>query len=808
MKSTNKLTFCFLFSVLLLLSTACNKTTTNDNQLKLWYQQPAQEWMQATPVGNGRIGAMIYGGVDTETIALNEVTLWSGQYDENQEIPCGKAKLTEMRKLFFEGNLEEGNRMGAEYLSGRPNSFGTNLPFGDLKIDLKHESQEVSNYKRELDIEKSVTTVTYDIAGTTYTREYICSNPDDVLLIKLTSSKKDALNMEVGLDLLRESDISTSDNTLTFSGQALFPKLGPGGVYYVGNIHVAAVDGKVTAKDKTIQVENGNEVVITIDLRTDFKNPSYKTLCDQTIQNATKKSYDDLKNAHVADYTNLFKRTELFLGSSELDNQPTDVRWKQLKETGKDDPGLFALFFQYGRYLLISSSRENSPLPAHLQGIWNDNLACNMPWTCDYHLDINTEQNYWLANVGNLHECNAPLFSYLKDLSEHGEKTAMKVYGSPGWTAHTVANVWGYTAPGQGVTWGMFPTAGAWLASHLWSHYCYTQDKDFLRNKAYPILKKSAVFLLDFLVENPNDGYLITGPSISPENSFKVDGREYALSMMPTCDRVLVYEAFESCIEASKILGLDAEFRASLEKAMEKLPPIKIGKDGTVQEWYEDYDLAHPNHRHSSHLLSLYPYHQITLDKTPELAEAAAKSVYRQLNSENWEDVEWSRANMVCFYARLKNAEEAYKNMKGLLVEFSRENLFTMSPAGIASAESDIFSFDANEAAPTGMAEMLIQSHEGYIEFLPTLPKEWNTGYFKGLCVRGGADVDLEWKDGIVQNAKITATTDNSFSVKLPSNNASLKVLKNGKSFSADSQSANVITVQLNKGDYLEFTSK
>ncbi|MFT3739647.1 MAG: glycoside hydrolase family 95 protein [Breznakibacter sp.] len=803
MKTINKLKLCSLSSVLLV-AIACHQENAGEH-LALWYRQPATEWMQATPMGNGRLGAMVYGGTGTETIALNEITLWSGQYDEHQEIPCGKEMLGKIRRLFFDGKTEEGNRLATGYLSGRPNSFGTHLPLGDLKIKFDRHSGEISNYKRELDIENSITTVTYHVDGTNYAREYICSNPDDVLLVRLTAGKKNALSFELGLELLRESGVTASDNILSFSGQALFPKLGPGGVHYVGNIHVSATGGIVTARDSTLTVKNADEAVIAIDIRTDFKNPSYKILCDRTIQNAAQKTYRELKRTHIADYTRLYNRTELFLGETGLDKLPTDVRWKQLKETGKDDPGLFALFFQYGRYLLISSSRENSPLPANLQGVWNDNLACNMPWTCDYHLDINTQQNYWLANIGNLHECHVPLFNYLEDLSYHGEKTAVKVYGSPGWTAHTVANVWGYTAPGQGVGWGLFPTAGAWLASHLWSHYSYTRDKQFLHDQAYPVLKKSAVFFLDYLAEDPNTGYLVTGPSTSPENSFMLNGRELALSMMPTCDRVLVHETFESCIEASLILGVDPEFRALLESAMVKLPPIRIGKDGTIREWFEDYELAHPNHRHSSHLLALYPFHQISLDKTPELAEAAVKSVHRQVNSENWEDVEWSRANMICFYARLKNAEEAYKSMKGLLVEFSRENLFTMSPAGIASAESDIFSFDANEAAPAALAEMLVQSHEGYIEFLPTLPREWNTGHFRGLCVRGGANVDLEWKNGLVKKARITATADNLFSVKLPSNFTDLKLLKNGQPFNAEVAAGRLVSVRLDKGGYLEF---
>ena len=371
----------------------------------------------------------------------------------------------------------------------------------------------------------------------------------------------------------------------------------------------------------------------------------------------------------------------------------------------------------------------------------------------------------------------------------------MKVYGSPGWVAHTVANVWGYTAPGQGVNWGLTPTSGAWMASHLWTHYCFTQDKTFLQEQAYPVLKKAAVFFLDYLTLDPRNGYLMTGPSISPENSFKAGWGEWCMSLTPTIDRIMVYETFKSCIESSKILGIDDGFRQLLEDAIVKLPPLQIGKDGTVQEWFEDYELAHPEHRHASHLLSLYPFNQISLVSAPELAEAASKSIYRRTNSPNYEDVEWSRANDICFYARLKQADNAYNNIKGLLTVFSRENLFTCSPAGIAGAKEDIFSFDANQAAPAGIAEMLLQSHEGYIEFLPALPQQWKTGYFKGLCVRGGAEVNLEWENGEVKEAKITATADNTFSVKIPSGK---KLLNNEKNIQKEKD---IITVELKKGE-------
>ena len=778
--------------LLLLFATAC--TGDSPQPMKLWYEKPADEWMKATPVGNGRLGAMIYGGVDTETVALNEISLWAGQYDENQAKPCGKEQLAVIRQLFFEDNIPDGNHLGTQYLAGTPHSFGTHLPAGDLKIKFNYPSYEISNYKRELNIENSVTTVTYKSGDVRFSREYICSNPDNVMVIQLKADKKDALNFEVGLDLLRRSDVTASGNTLSFTGQALFRRQ-PGGVNFIGNIRVSPKDGNITVKNNTLVVENCQEALIFIDIRTDYKSPDYVNICNQTIEQAASQTFEQLKQNHISDYTGLFNRTQMYLGKSELDKLPTDVRWNQLRTAGQDDPGLMALFFQYGRYLLISSSRENSPLPANLQGVWNDNLACNMPWTCDYHLDINTQQNYWLANIGNLAECNAPLFTYLEDLAYHGEKTAMTVYGSPGWVAHTVANVWGYTAPGQGVNWGLTPTSGAWLATHLWNHYCYTQDKKFLCEQGYPVLKKTAVFLLDYLVLDPRNGYLMTGPSISPENSFKMNGREWCMSLTPTIDRIMVYETFQSCIESSKILGIDDDFRQSLEAAIVKLPPLQIGADGTIQEWFDDFELAHPEHRHASHLLSVYPFDQISLIRTPELATAASKSIYRRTHAPNYEDVEWSRANDICFYARLKEADNAYNNVKGLLTVFSRENLFTCSPAGIAGAQEDIFSFDANEAAPAGIAEMLLQSHEGYIELLPALPQQWKTGYFKGLCVRGGAEVNLEWENSAVKNAEITATTDNTFAVKIPTGK---KLLKNGKSVQSEQD---IIKIELKKGE-------
>lgn len=788
-----------------LVSNACFSESQHQ-QLSLWYSQPAAEWLEASPVGNGRLGAMLYGGVDTDRIALNEITLWSGQFDENQEKPFGKEKLADLRKLFFDGKLAEGNRIASEHLKGNYSSFGTHLPLGDLKLNFVHPNGQLSGYRRELNIENAVGAVAYKVGGVRYRREYFAGNPAGVLVIRLSASKPGAITFGVALDLLRRAEVAAADGQIVFSGKVAFHKHGVGGVDFTGKVALSVDGGSVAVLGNTLSVTDATTATIVVDVRTSYKNADFRALCTETVEAALAKGYEALKAEHVKDYSSLFGRTELFLGGSRAENLPTDLRIKKMKE-GQPDAGLEALFFQYGRYLLIASSRANSPLPANLQGVWNDNRACHMGWTCDYHLDINTQQNYWLANVGNLHECHLPLFAYTGDLAVHGAKTAQKVYGCRGWAAHTVANVWGYSAPSQSIAWGLFPAAGSWLASHLWRHYCYTQDREFLAAQAYPLLKSNATFLLDYMVENPDNGYLMTGPSISPENSFRYNGESLSASMTPTGDRQLAFEVLTACVAASEILGQDADFADSLRSALSKLPPMKIGKSGALQEWFEDYEEAQPNHRHTMHLVGLYPFSQISAEKTPDLAKAAAKTIENRLNAPGWEDTEWSRANMLCYYARLKNPQKAYENLRSLLVEFSRSNLFAVAPGGVAGAEWDIFEFDANQAAPAGIAEMLVQSFQGYIEFLPALPEQWSSGYFKGLCVEGGAEVDLRWEHGAVRQATIRASVGNQFAVKLPTTQKPCKLLLNGELQAYEPDENGVVKVSLNAGDVCIITN-
>ena len=790
----------FLFS-------GCLPSEATENKMRLWYDKPADEWMKSLPLGNGRLGVMVYGGVETETIALNESTLWSGEYDKEQQRPLGREKLNQIRKLFFEDNLAEGNNIAGNTMAGTPHSAGTHLPIGDLKINFTYPQGELSGYHHELDLSTAVNTVSYKVGNIEYTRQCIASNPDDVIAMCIKANRPEAITMELELKLLRNAEVIASGNQLIYTGNAEFEKHGKGGVHFEGRIAVQIKGGTMRADGKKLFIEKATEVTLLSDVRTNYKNTTftgydYKEKCKETIDAASKKSFKSLKDRHLEDYYSLFSRVELTFDDNEkLSSLPNDKRWARVKK-GESDPGLDALFFQYARYLLIASSRPNSPLPVALQGFFNDNLACHMGWTNDYHLDINTEQNYWIANVGNLPECHLPLFDYIKDLSVHGAKIARDLYGCKGWTAHTTANPWGYAAVSSSIYWGLFPTASSWLASHLWTQYEYTQDKEFLRETAYPLLKGNAEFLLDYMVIDPRNNYLVSGPSISPENSFRYKGQEHCASMMPTCDRVLAYETFSACLQATKILNIDPDFADSLRKAISSLPPFRISATGGVQEWFEDYEEAHPNHRHTTHLLSLYPYSQITLDKTPELAKAARTTIERRLAAKDWEDTEWSRANMICMYARLKDSQEAYNSVKQLLGNLSRENMFTVSPAGIAGANDDIFAFDGNTAGAAGIAEMLLQSYDNHIELLPCLPKEWKNGSFKGLCARGGIEIDANWKNSQIENAALKATVPAEFIFRI-ANAKDYSWKLNKKTFNPKINADGFVLISMNNGDSL-----
>lgn len=788
----------FLISFLLVAMSISNGFASDE----LWYQTPASEWMEAVPIGNGRLGAMVYGGVDKERIALNEITMWSGQHDPQQNDHCGPEKLAEIREAFFEGDIAKGNELTRKYLSGHSESFGTHLPLGDLVINFDNPSNVVTEYIRNLDLSTAVASTSFKSGENTVKREYICDYPDDVLAIRFTSEHPGSINATIGLDLLRKANINATSDGLKFDGKVDYHMFGPGGVSFAGIVKLLPEGGTINAVNSEVYIKDANALTLLLDVRTDLFDENYKDLALETVNKAAQKGYDKLKENHVTDHSALYNRMDLTIrGDDSLAHLPTDKRLHMIKN-GAIDPTFDELFFKYGRYMQIASSRPNSPLCSNLQGIWNDNRACQMSWTCDYHLDININQNYWSANKSNLHECNEPLFKYLRLLEKYGSETASKVYGCNGWCAHTIANVWGYTAPGGDVSWGLNVTGGAWLATELWSHYLYTQDIDYLKNTGYPLLKSCAEFFKDYMVEDPNTGYLVTGPSISPENAFRYhDGNAYSASMMPTLDRAVVNQIYTACIESAKILGVDQDFREQLEKDIKRLPPLSVGSDGLVKEWTLDVARQDPSHRHASHLMALYPFGQMSYDKTPELMEAAKRSLANQTADPNWENTEWSCGNMIGFYSFLKDSENAHFYLQDLFHNFTRENLMTVSPKGVAGAPEDIFSFDATEASVAGMCDMMMQSHNGYIEFLPTLPSAWKNGSVKGICAQGALEADIDWKDNSFSKALIRANKDADFKVKLPSG---AKISCDGEAINPEISEEGLVSLSLKANQQLE----
>ena len=745
------------------------KAPLNSSRNQLWYSKPAERWLEALPVGNGRLGGMVYGDVKKERIVLTESTVWSGAPGSSDEIPNALEHLREIRNLNFQGKYLEARTLCKDHMLGRPKSFGTNLPLGDLELAFR-TSVDAELYRRSLALDEGIVRVEYTMNSHRFLREVLASNPDNAIVVHLTCDAPNQITFSAAIRSALPGKVSgLGEDTLVFRGAA-FEKMhsdGSHGVEVESRVQIRQEGGSLFADGARLHVQNANAVNLLVAVATSYRGADAQRLCQNALEDAASKSYAELRRAHIADHESLFHRVEIDLGSNpEVGNTPTDNRRKALA-SGVNDPELCALFFQYGRYLTIAGSRANSPLPMALQGIWNDGLASSMGWTDDFHLDINTQQNYWAAEACNLSECQTPLFSLIEGLRESGSSTAKTMYGAPGWVAHTVTNPWGYTASGWGLGWGIFVTAGVWIALQMWEHYRFTKDVAFLRERLYPVFKDAARFFLAYMVEHPAYGWLVTGPSDSPENSFIAPGGGVCSeSMGPTCDRVLIYALFSACIEASGLLKVDPEFRRELERARANLPPFQIGRHGQLQEWLEDFEEAEPNHRHMSHLIALYPENQISPSTTPDLARAAEVTIERRIHSSNWEDPEWSRANLVNFYARLGNGDAAYHHLRGLLSRAADDNLLTYSRAGVAGATQNIFAIDGNTAGAAGIAEMLLQSHGPEIQLLPALPSAWPDGSVKGLCARGGFQASLYWKDRRLQSATLTNQIGGSCAVR------------------------------------------
>lgn len=845
-------------------------TAPPPSPLSLWYTSPATNWLDALPIGNGRLGAMVFGRPDEERIQLNENTLWDG-FARATTNPEALKYLPDVRRLLFEGKNADATAL-VEKLMGRPTRIRPYQSLGDLLLQFDVPF-EVTDYRRELDLGQAVARVRYTAGGVSFERELFASAPHRVIVIRLTASQRGQISTRVRL--LRSQDALTT--TEGFTSTQVVSESRPGvkviggvvlgpphqrlvmrgqiqrresvtapnrGLKFGAQLVALHTGGTVRADGDAVTIAGAHAVTLLIAAATSFRDADLDAVIVRDLLRAAREPFEALRAAHVADHRQYFDRVRFELGpdtgaarasasapsrpapsgsaasgsaasgsapsgstasgttgsgstaargaasgAASPEALPTDRRLAAVRG-GKDDPGLVALYFQYGRYLLIGSSRPGQ-LPANLQGLWNDSMQ--PPWNADYHTNINLQMNYWPAEVTNLSELHTPLFDYVRSLLvDSGRQTARVHYGARGWVIHHLSDVWGFTTPADGVQ-GVWPMGAAWLAQHFWEHYAFTRDRRFLQEEAYPVLKGAAEFILDYLVEDPK-GRLVTNPSFSPENSFLLpDGSRSRFTYAATMDLQIIQDLFTNTIAAARVLGIEPEFQATLASTLTRLPPPQISAaSGRLQEWIEDYREPEPGHRHISHLFAVHPGRQITPRGTPALSAAAHKSLEHRLANQGGQ-TGWSRAWIVNFFARFEEGDRAYDSLLALLRDNTTSTLLDLHPPAI-------FQIDGNLAATAGVAEMLLQSHvedasptatgERELHLLPALPKAWPSGRVTGLRARGGHTVDIAWSGGRLREATIAAAFDGPIRVRLAGPDTATIVTSDGRTVTSSRPAA------------------